>query len=201
MNNLLFTDTETTGFKKSGLMVAGQARVCQTAMIMTDEMGKVLCQFSCLVKPNGWQITDGAYACHGISQKDCEKHGLDQPYFIGMFLALAAQCKMVVAHNKKFDEAMIDVEMAYYKEISTATEAIARKVPWYCTQENSKDICSIPPTAKMKAAGRHHYKTPSLAEAYFHFTGKHIEGAHDAMVDAKACMEIYFGIRGIKIAA
>lgn len=200
MNNLLFTDTETTGFKKSGLIVDGQARVVQSAMIMTDQQGKILAQFSCLVKPDDWTISCGAQGCHGISQDDCEQHGLTQPYFMGMYLGLLEKCSTVIAHNKSFDEGMIDIEMAYYrKQLAITTESEARRKPWYCTMENSKEICKVPPTPRMKAAGRKGYKNPSLAEAYKHFTGKTLENAHDAMVDTKACMEIYFGIKGVKI--
>lgn len=194
MNNILFTDTETTGFKKSGLIVEGQARVCQSAMIMTDEEGKVLSQFSCLVRPDGWQISDSAYNCHGISQLDCERYGLDQAYFMGVFMALASQCKLIVAHNKKFDEAMIDVEIAYYKGRVSDHEVLARQVPWYCTMEASKNVCKIPPTEKMKKSGRHDYKNPSLREALRILTGQSLENAHDAMADAMACKDVFFAL-------
>jgi len=46
----------------------------------------------------------------------------------------------------------------------------------------------------MIAAGRTNFKNPNLGEAYKFFTGKDLEGAHNAMVDVKACIEVYFGI-------
>jgi len=199
-DNLLFTDTETTGFKKSGLIVEGQARVCQIAMILTDKTGRILAQFSSYIKPNGWKIGDGAFKQHGISQEDCENYGMPQSHFMGMFLTFLQKSNLVVAHNSNFDESMMDVETAYYNDASDLSMKSPKR-PWYCTQKNTVDICCVPPTEKMIAVGRTHYKTPSLAEAYHHFTGKRIEGAHDAMVDTRACMEIYFGMKGIKLAA
>jgi hypothetical protein len=47
----------------------------------------------------------------------------------------------------------------------------------------------------MRRAGRRHYKSPNLGEAYEHFTGRPLEGAHNAMVDVKACMAVYFAIK------
>ena len=47
------------------------------------------------------------------------------------------------------------------------------------------------PTERMRAAGRNHPKTPNLGEAYQHFTGNALDGAHDAMVDVNACIAIY----------
>ena len=64
-----------------------------------------------------------------------------------------------------------------------------------CTARMATLICRLPPTAKMKAAGRNHFKTPNLGEAYKRFTGKTLEGAHSAIVDVKACMDVYFAMR------
>jgi DNA polymerase-3 subunit epsilon len=63
-----------------------------------------------------------------------------------------------------------------------------------CTQALSTPILKLPPTAKMIAAGRRHYKSANLGEAYRHFTGQELAGAHQAMVDVQACMAVYFAI-------
>jgi len=189
MTNILFIDTETTGFKKSGLIVKGQARVCQIAMVMADQEGRTLASFSCLVKPDGWEIGEGAYKTHGISQQDCEDYGLEQRYFVNMFLRLVSQCKTIVAHNETFDKGMIEIELAHSKKIRLP------HIPWYCTQKNSVDVCKIPPTEKMIKAGRTHYKAPNLAEALEILTGKRLENAHDAMADTLACKDIFFALK------
>ena len=189
MENYLFLDTETTGFKRSGALVQPkQARVCQIAMILTDNEGGILAEMSHLIKPEGWIISDGAYDCHGISQQECEMYGLPSQVMMNMYYEMAYKAQTIVAHNSNFDKGMMDIEMAHSGERPV-------QKPWYCTQENSKEICCIPPTDKMKAAGRYHYKTPSLAEALKHFTGEDIEGAHDAMVDTRACKDVFFAMR------
>ena len=47
----------------------------------------------------------------------------------------------------------------------------------------------------MLAAGRTHHKSANLGEAYRHFTGKELVGAHNAQVDVQACMDVYFAIQ------
>lgn len=70
-----------------------------------------------------------------------------------------------------------------------------KAAPAFCTQGNSVKIINLPPTAKMLAAGRKHAKSPNLGEAYEFFTGKKLEGAHNAAVDLAACKAVYLGIQ------
>ena len=49
---------------------------------------------------------------------------------------------------------------------------------------------------KMRAAGRNHFKSANLGEAYKHFTGRELKNAHSAMADVQGCMEVYFAIKG-----
>lgn len=198
MENYLFIDTEGTGFKRGGaLKQPKQARVCQIALILTDNVGGILAECTHLIKPNDWEISEGAFKTHGISQEECEMFGMSQNMMMKAYFEFASHAQTIVAHGMTYDKKIMEIENAYYEGEKTASEIIALQKPWYCTMENTKNICKIPPTEKMKAAGRYHYKTPSLAEALKHFTGQDIEGAHDAMVDARACKDIFFGMRGI----
>lgn len=200
MNNLLFIDVETTGFKRSGLIVEGQARVIQGALIMTDTMGKELASFSGLIYPDGpdnFDIQEGAFEAHGITNDECITSGLPQAYFVEMFIALSRMSNLVIAHNCKSDKAMMEVELAYYGDVRSHAKQ-SPTTPWYCTMENSRSLCNIPPTDKMVARGRTHPKNPKLGEAYEFFTKNSLSNAHDAMADTRACKEIYFGIQRAK---
>ena len=37
-------------------------------------------------------------------------------------------------------------------------------------------------------------KWPTLAEAFQHFTGQELAGAHDALVDTEACLSVFRGL-------
>lgn len=194
----LFTDTEVTGWRKSGPKIQeGQGRVCQLAAILTDDIGNSIIELSLYVKPDGWKISDGARECHSITDEHCELFGVDQQVMMFHFRHLAERATQIVAHNCEFDKAMLDIENAYYMK----NEEPCTRKPWYCTQQNAVDLCKIPPTEKMKKAGRYHYKSPTLAEAYQILCGKRLEGAHNALHDVRACRDIFFKMRGVELAA
>ena len=65
----------------------------------------------------------------------------------------------------------------------------------------SKLIVKAPLTAKQIAAGFSGYKSPNLAETVRHFFDEEIEGAHDALVDARASGRIYWHLKGLEKAA
>jgi DNA polymerase-3 subunit epsilon len=180
LKNYLFLDTETTGFKKSGALVQeGQGRVCQVAMILADETGKILSQMSTLIRPAGWTIQAGAQRIHGITDQDCEVNGVPQEDVISFYNLMINRATAIVAHNSNFDQGMMDVECAYHGS------AINSNIPWSCTMLENKHI--------------NNGKWPKLDLTYKHYTGKDLSGAHDAMVDTRACMEIFFAMRGIII--
>lgn len=176
----LFLDTETTGFKKKGAIIQeGQARVCQLAMLMTDEHGKSLSEVSFLIQPTDWVISEGAAKIHGFGNELCEQYGVNGRAAYDLFKKLASMCKTVVAHNVGFDRGMMEVEAAYNKFDEVPQD-------WFCTMLATMDICKLP--------GRYgKYKWPKLEEAYQQICGKQLgENAHDAMWDTRACKDIFF---------
>lgn len=65
-----------------------------------------------------------------------------------------------------------------------------------CTATLSTPICKIPPTPKMVSAGFNKFKTPNLGEAFRHFMGRDFDNAHSALADVRACIDVYFAIKG-----
>lgn len=179
----MFLDTETTGFKKQGNMVQeGQARVCQLAFLLTDSVGRSLSEFSTLIKPDGWKVSQFNIDSCGITQEDCEKYGLAQKSVIALFARMASMATLLVAHNEEFDRNMMNVEQAYYNETQPDGKYISVDNPWFCTMKTNTHI----------SGG----KWPKLEEALTHFTGRTLEGfAHDAMYDVRACRDIFFAAR------
>ncbi len=187
----LAIDTETTGFaKKHGpLIQEGQARVCQIAMLLTDDEGKSLAEFSCLIKPDGWEVNEKAQAVHGFSKEMCEQYGIGMKSAYAFFSRMAKIADVIIAHNSDFDMKMMQIEAAYYEQEFPVT-------PWYCTMNESSPIINLPPTEKMMAYGFTKNKPPNLGEALEYMCQRTLgDGAHNAMYDVAACRDIYFAIQ------
>jgi DNA polymerase-3 subunit epsilon len=149
-------------------------------MILTDQNGKSLSKFSSLIKPDGWKISEGAQKVHGITDELCEKYGIKYHSAVGMFFLLAKKATKIIAHNEEFDRNMLAIEAAYYQKESGSPYKVDA-FNWFCTMKSNTHI----------KGG----KWPKLAEAYKHYTGKELgDDAHDALVDAEGCKEIYFAM-------
>lgn len=191
METFLFLDTETTGFKKSGSLIQkGQGRVCQIAMILADETGRKLAEFQSLIKPNDWDLDGATENYYGLSYADCEEYGVPHEAFMEMYFRLGLRDGVqIVAHNSSFDQGMMEIETAYYHRRQNQSEIFQYHNPnWYCTMKKNTHIS-------------HNGKWPKLDATLKHYTGKDLIDAHDAMADTKACMEIFFAMRGVKLAA
>lgn len=181
----LFFDTETTGFPsdKLGARDPKQGRICQIAAILTDNTGQSFAEFSTLIRPDGWSIGAGAHGVHGITDEECEKFGLDSRTVFEIFKNMVSRADMIVAHNLDFDCKMIAMEAKAHDTFVFMKDA-------FCTMKATTDICRLP-------GGRgNSYKWPKLAEALPILCGREIgDDAHDAMVDARACRDIFFALQ------
>jgi len=181
----LFFDTETTGFHspKKHPDDPKQGRICQLAMILTDKNGRTLTEFSTLIAQKTSLMTEGAYNIHGISGEMCDTYGVKPRMALQTFRIIARKAKLIVAHNIDFDWKMI-VGECNGEALEPPTSAL------FCTMKNTTNICKIPKSSDSA------YKWPSLAEGLKFFCDKDIgEDAHDAMVDTRACKDIFFALK------
>ena len=185
MKALIF-DTETTGmvqFRKPP-EDPSQPDLIQLGMLLveTEDWGP-RARHSLLVKlAPDVKIEPGAKEAHGISEEDCARYGVDPVVACSLFNQACMQADIIVAHNLSFDTSIM----------KTALHRIGNKPHRFdgrqqvCTKESSTDVLKLP--------GKYGYKWPTLAEAYRHYTGNEIEGAHDALVDTEACLAIFRGL-------
>jgi len=179
MNYLVF-DTETTGFphKDKPADYPGQARIVQLACMLLDGKFNERAVFKTLIKPAGWFIQPGAQAAHGISLEECEQYGIPIKDAIATFNQMQNMCDVKVAHNIKFDNQMLMIEQTLVADVPVPVDE-------FCTMNATTDICCI--VGKMPGK----YKWPKLSEAYRYLFEEELVGAHDALVDVRACARIY----------
>jgi DNA polymerase-3 subunit epsilon len=208
MKTILFYDTETSGLPKWSLPSEhpDQPRVCQLAAeLCNEETGETLREFNMIILPDGWIIPDEAAAVHGITTERALAEGVAAHLAIDLFIDMWMDADVRVAHNESFDMRMLRIELMRHATYSgkVMTEGGGdipfadywKAAPAYCTQSNSTKIVNCPPTAMMIKARRMGPKSPNLGEAYEFFTGQKLDGAHDAMVDVRACKAVYYGIK------
>lgn len=199
MNTALFFDTETTGLPlfKEPSEHPDQPHIVQLAAMLVDlDTRKTQARLDVIVRPNGWTIPDEVAAIHGITTEKALEIGVNESMALGMLLELwnEDQPRMRIAHNRSFDDRIVRIALMRYEDVPLADKWKA--APGQCTATMATPIMQLPPTEKMKRAGFNKFKTPNLGEAYRHFTGRELQGAHSAMADTRACAEVFFAIQG-----
>ncbi len=192
MKALVF-DTETTGLLAgSDPTHPDQPRLVQFAALLLDEDLRQVSSVSLVVQPD-IKIPPGATAIHGIGDWFASEHGVPEKAVVGIFLRLCSVATVLVAHNADFD-------LQVMRAATLRAKAPWRVPPARCTMVASTEIVQCPPTQRMIDSGRTGFKPPNLAQALRSLTGREMEGAHNAMVDAMACADVYRALvgRGVK---
>lgn len=200
MQNLaLFYDTETTGLPlfKDPSEHPGQPHIVQLAAALVDlDSRETVASLDLIVRPDGWIIPDEVTEVHGITTEYAMAVGVPETLALSLFLEMWAGRKRI-AHNESFDARIIRIAQHRAGELEHDLERWKAGTA-ECTARLATPILKLPPTAKMVAANRHHYKTANLSEAVLFFTGKPLENAHSALADVRGCMDVYFGIQDMR---
>lgn len=194
MSYIMFYDTETTGLVNQRLPAADpeQPYLVQLGLLLTTELGKEVMCVDMIVKPDGWKIPDGAARVHGITTDIASKVGLPLATVLSAFSNMRAVADEMVAFNSPFDDLVLEAAIHRHgRKPSHPGPGRRRDVMVEMTP-----ICALPATERMKAAGYgDKHKSPNLTEAHMHFFGTGFEGAHGALVDARATARIYFEMK------
>lgn len=190
---ILFFDTETTGFMQDRLPIdhPNQPYIVQLAAELCDDEGEIIAGFS-LIVDNGVEIPVQASNVHGITTEKAVKFGVNPSFALSAFTHLYQRADRVVAHNIKFDQGVMEAAIArHYSKVMPLRKEL------YCTMEAATPIINLPPTERMIAAGFNKPKPPKLEECIRHFFGEDLDGAHDAMIDVRACRRVYFHLKSM----
>lgn len=195
MNLALAYDTETTALVLFDQPSEDplQPHIVQLGARLVDlDSRRIVSTLDVICRPEGWTIPDEAAAIHGITTEHALTVGVPESLAVEMLLDMHRCAARRVAHNQGFDQRIVRIACKRFFDPASAEEWEAGKAE--CTATMATPIKKMPPTARMRAAGRHHHKTPNLGEAYRFFTGRALEGAHSALVDVDACIACYFAM-------
>lgn len=194
----LFFDTETSGLPEWRLPSDdnSQPHLLQLACILAEDDGTEVETFSTLVKPYaGCVIAEEAFKAHGISHTRAMEEGVDGGVVADAFFALVDRADLIIGHNVSFDIRIMRIHSTRSHRIKWEPAK-----PNYCTMRKATSIVNLPPTPKMIAAGFNRPKSPNLGECIRFFFKEELEGAHDALVDVRACKRVFHAIEQRKAA-
>lgn len=192
----LFYDTETTGLPlwHQPSDDPGQPHLVQIgAALVHLPTRQIVDMLDVIVKPDGWTIPDEVAAIHGITTERALAEGIPEPEAVGQLIALWNRAQGRIGHNESFDRRMVRIALKRYVSAEVADQW--KDAPFNCTCFVADGIMKMAGTAKMKAAGFTKTKKPKLTEAHLFFTGRPLEGAHDALNDVHGCIAVYFAIQ------
>ena len=177
---IIFLDTETTGFGSS-------ARVVQMAWLVHDLSGNEIKSENHVIKPIGFEIPEEATKIHGITTQEAIDGGEDLEGIISLFLGDIVNSDLLVGHNISFDIRMMTYEIARL--------GLNYQFSWIekvCTMHKSTDYCAIP-------SERRYYKKPKLQELHSKLFGDKFEGEHDASADIQATARCYYKLKELGV--
>lgn len=186
---LLFFDTETTGKANMKLPPdhVSQPHLVQLAAILCEDDGTERAVLSCIIDPDErFTIPDEAARVHGITTEIASIRGLQAKIVSDTFLNLCLLADKTIAHNADFD-------------ILVMRKFLGKVSAWwplevFDTMKASTEICKIPSKYPQYSA----YKWPTLSECYQFFFNEKLEGAHDALIDVRACKRVYFKLKELE---
>lgn len=170
---------------KKAVEALSQPYIVQLAALVYDDR-KLVGAINLLCNPvdaTGSRVMIPAEATkvHGISNEMVESTGLPLKTIAAIFNSLVRNTDRLVAHNMDFDSRIM---AGTYLRSGFSIESL--QVPKrVCTMKASENVLKLPG----KFPGK--FKWPTLDEAYRHLVDPAgFDGAHDALVDAKACAEV-----------
>jgi len=186
---ILAIDTETTGTVNQNwpLHNPNQPRMVQFGAALYDASRVERAAVSLICNPT-IEVPEGAAAVHGITTEIATAMGVPEKLAVGTFIRMAAVADIIVAYNIDFDLSILEIAAIRYSILGQLP-----KKPTRCVMTSACPIVNMPPTQRMIDAGfGDKPKTPKLGEAFKHFFGEEMTGAHDALADVRAAMRIYW---------
>jgi len=173
-------DTETTGLPTSrskptpaNISHYDECRMLSLAIVEFSDDHKESAAHHFLIKPDGFEVK--ATHVHGITQEKAEQDGLpfEEIYnFFSGIIFLSGETCTIVGHNLDFDLNVIRSEFIRH-------------------EKDLNLLDRVNPVCTLKLYRKVFLKPIKLGVLYKNLFNKELDGAHDALVDARAAGEVY----------
>lgn len=175
MRNIVCYDVETTGLSTQ------TDKVIQLSAVKFNEDFEIIAQFDEYIRPIGeWHMSEGAEEVHGISTKFVMENGKLLKDVGAKFLEFIEGCDILSYNGNRFDIKILTLNL---REVGLDLQIDGRVF-----------FDSYLLESKLQSR--------KLGDVYRRYTGKDLEGAHNALNDVIATVEVFkyqlaeFGDRG-----
>jgi DNA polymerase III subunit epsilon len=187
MTKYMVLDTETSGLFNFKLPAddPSQPRLATAAIILLDDLEAEAREFGFMVKPDGWEMSEGATAVNGLTTEMLLAGGRPVAEVLDFYEGCVRDGYHMAAFNAQFDGKMMRGEFrrAGRDDLFTIT-------PNVCLMRAMTDVCQLP-----AANGRGGFKFPKLVEACSHIKREQ-DQAHSAMGDARDALAVLLWLAG-----
>ena len=138
---IVFIDTETTGLPKLRNASPELGHLWPRLVSVAWACGKSRAPEELIVKPDGFEIPEGASDVHGITTADALEHGRPLPEVMRRVGDIVSRSQFVACYNVDFDKNMLLSE-AYRMEDAGLVQVL-RRARWYCVMKRvQKYLCT-----------------------------------------------------------
>jgi len=182
----LFFDTETTGLPRDWKAPVSDLdnwpRLVQIAWILYDNSARLICDYDCIIKPEGFVIPRMASEIHGITTEMALEEGVSLAGVLNDFADVVKRARLLIAHNMSFDEKIVGAELLRMN-MSNCLVGPAK----LCTMTASTGYCKLP--------SPYGYKWPTLGELHYKLFESGFNDEHNAVKDVAACAKCFFELK------
>lgn len=164
MKNIVAYDVETTGISTHS------DKVIQLSAVKFDTNFNIIDTFDNYIRPTGvWHMSEGAFNVHGISEKFLIENGRLMKEVGAEFIEFIKDCDLLSYNGNKFDIKMLVKDL---------------RLEGYNIDLDSRVFYdSYLLEAKLNPR--------NLSHIYKKYTGQELDGAHNALNDVKATIEVF----------
>jgi hypothetical protein len=189
--------TDTTGFPKGrysnphDTKSFDTARVVGLSWVLCDEKGNVVKEETHVIKPEGFEILEGAAKVHGITTEKATTTGENWDDVAGTWEEDWKGVTAILGHNVRFAVNVLSSELYRRGKADLADHLRAR--PSHCTMNLGEPITRI-----VRHNDRGSYtKFPSLGELYEKLHGSALPEPRSSLANVKDCVGCYIKIKNM----
>jgi DNA polymerase III epsilon subunit-like protein len=190
---VLIFDTETTGLPQRGAKIPHTQLfpyIVQFSWLVYDDTTMRITNINNhIVKlPEGMDIPQESTQIHGITNEVMRESGEDIKIILKNFQQAVRESQILIAHNIKFDDNMVQCECIRNNMPNIMTENPAKI--HYCTMKYGKNITKIETESKFQP-GTTYLKAPKLFELHKHYFNTVPQNLHNSLVDIFVCFRCF----------